>query len=333
MKAQQTQFALSLLAYAAQRHVSPAKLCAVSNIDYGSLKKNDGYSVSNNQLDDLWFHSSQLSNDPLFGLHFGESLQLAALGVVGEIVKSSRTVGEALRMAASLTPLVTDMFTMEVSQGAKTFAIRLIQNRPASDFVVRQMADLLMVFTVHELDGLLLEKIKPVVVQYPYPVSPPEEYARVLRCPITKSKRHLTLQFHNRYWEEPILTSNYDLQSFLLDKVQALKRNESPKVFNKKVFQFMLTHAYLGVPSLEDVAANFNITPRNLQRRLRADGVSFQQLSNELRKSLALQYLKAGNYPMKEISHMLGYNELSAFSRAFKRWTGKAPAQYFPAHD
>jgi len=44
--------------------------------------------------------------------------------------------------------------------------------------------------------------------------------------------------------------------------------------------------------------------------------------------SLAIHYMKAGSYQLKEISYLLGYNELSAFSRAFKRWTGKAPLQY-----
>jgi AraC-like DNA-binding protein len=328
MKGKQTQFALSLLAYAVQRDVSPVQLANASNVDLKALRNNEKYVITQKQLDDLWFHAAQLADDPLFGLHFGESLQLSALGIVGEIVKSSRTVGEAVRMAASLTSLVTDLYRMEVKQSSKIFSVELVPNKLNNGFIGRQMADLLMVFIVHELDGLLLEKIKPVAVQFPYVVSNPDEYARVLRCPISKSKKALAIQFPDKYWEELILTGNYELQTFLLQKVQAYKSKEKSKVFTRKIQQYMIAHAYLGLPSLDDVAANFNMTTRSLQRRLQDEGVSFLQMSNEVRKSLALHYLQSGSHPIKEISHMLGYNEVSAFSRAFKRWTGKAPANY-----
>jgi AraC-like DNA-binding protein len=89
-----------------------------------------------------------------------------------------------------------------------------------------------------------------------------------------------------------------------------------------------MANAYLGILSLEDVAANFNMAPRSLQRRLQEEDITFQQLADSVRKSLALHYIRLGEHPIKAISNMLGYNELSAFSRAFKRWTGKAPANY-----
>jgi AraC-like DNA-binding protein len=113
-----------------------------------------------------------------------------------------------------------------------------------------------------------------------------------------------------------------------MEKVHLLQAQKS-KVFAQKIQQYMIANAYLGPPSLNDVAANFNMTARSLQRKLQDEGVSFLQLTNEVMKSLALHYMQSGVHPIKEVSHMLGYNELSAFSRAFKRWTGKAPANYF----
>ena len=94
----------------------------------------------------------------------------------------------------------------------------------------------------------------------------------------------------------------------------------------------MLENSYLGLLSLEDIASNFNISARTLQRKLKEEGFSFQQLADEARKSLAINYLKAGSYPVKEVSYMLGYNELSAFTRSFKRWTGITPALYQKNH-
>jgi len=65
-----------------------------------------------------------------------------------------------------------------------------------------------------------------------------------------------------------------------------------------------------------------------MQRKLKEEGINFQQVADEVRKSLAINYLKAGEYPVKQVSYMLGYNELSAFTRTFKRWTGITPGTY-----
>lgn len=95
--------------------------------------------------------------------------------------------------------------------------------------------------------------------------------------------------------------------------------------FQFKVVEHLITNTDDGKLSLQDVASHFNMTPRSLQRRLQKERATFQHLVNLVRKSIALQYLQSGKYQLKEISSMLGYNEVSSFSRAFKRWTGCAP--------
>lgn len=324
----QKQFVLSFLAYAAQRDISIAELSKNASIDLRAVKRDVKYTLTRRQFDDLWFYASHSSNDPLFGLHFGESLQLSALGVVGEIIKSSRTVGGAIQLAASLTHLITDLVSMNIRQSKKTFTIELLPAKfELNDFTIRQMTDFLIVFIVHELDGLLLEKIRPLSVSFPYTVSHVSEYERVLRCRPSKKKDRLAISFNNKYWNESIISANYAIQNFLLQTVND-KKGKQPESFSERMVHYLMANAYLGILSLEDVAANFNMAPRSLQRRLQDEHVTFQQLSDSVRKSLALNYIKSGKHPVKAISNMLGYNELSAFSRAFKRWTGKAPTNY-----
>jgi AraC-like DNA-binding protein len=331
MEDQKNSFVLSLLAYAAQRDVPVQQLCSMSGIDLKLLKTGSHPPVSKNQLSDLWLNASRLSNDPLFGLHFGESLQLAALGIVGEIIKSSYTVGDALTQAASLIHLISDHFRMEIKNTNQTFTVYLKARREVneSSFAFLQMRDLLMVFVIHELDGLLLEKIKPWSVKLSFESARVAEYERVLRCrPVNKANEY-SLEFPASYWNETILSSNYALQSQLLQKVQSsFKAQKAKQTLQTRIKDYLAANAYLGVFSLEEVAANFNVSPRSLQRKLSKEGVTFQQLADEVKQTLAKHYLRSGNYQVKEISNMLGYNELSAFSRAFKRWTGKSPIEY-----
>lgn len=331
MEDQQKRMALSLLAYAAQRDVQPQQLCKLAGIQLEELKKLSGESLSAAQMNNLWTNAGQLTNDPLFGLHFGESVQIAALGMVGEIIKSSSTVGEAITHAAALSHLATDIFRMEVIPPGKTFTISYIplttDTTPSFSFL--QLMDFFMVFTVHELDGLLLQKIQPKAVRFPYVVSNIAEYERVLRCRPVKRTGEYALEFDKKYWDEPILSANYELQSLWLKKVQALpEQATATQSLQARIYNYLLTNAYLGIISLEQMAANFNISPRSLQRKLKEEGVKYQDIADAVRKSLAMHYMASGNYPLKEVSYMLGYNELSAFTRAFKRWTGDTPGSY-----
>jgi AraC-like DNA-binding protein len=330
MNHQRNQFVLNLLAYAAQRDISVQHLCQLCDIDLEALKKRST-ELAKSQLHAVWKNASYLCHDPQFGLHFGESLQLAALGAVGEIVKSSETVGQAVTIACSFTPAITDLFTMEVEKLKKSFSIRLIATSTNDDFVSQQVADLLMAFTVHELNGFLLRKIIPTSIAYPYKVSNVKEYERVLRGKPLNRSGQLSIELPNSYWDEPVLTQNYELQKKFIQIVNSESREHDmlkTTSYQVKVLDYLMKNSYLGILSLEGVAANFNMTPRSLQRRLQDESVTFQQLADSVRKALALHYLESGKFPLKEISHILGYNELSAFSRAFKRWTGKAPIEF-----
>ncbi len=330
MEENRKRFVLGMLAYAAQRDVSVAQLCKLSNLDLKRLR--DGTHPSNmpKQLNDLWLNASHLTHDPLFGLHFGESLQLSALGIVGEVIKSSATVGEALTQAASMIHLFTDLFQLEVNRKRQSFSIHLKTTSKITEvtFPFLQMRDLLMVFIIHELDGLLLEKIRPLRAHLSFEAKYRSEYERVLRCKVIQKHDECSLELPLAIWAEPILTANYELQHLLLQKVKKVKENIQPVALRERIRSYLMTNAYLGIASLEEVAANFNVSARTLQRKLQDENVSFQQLTDDVRKNLAEHYLSSGDYQIKEISSILGYNEISAFSRAFKRWTGKSPADY-----
>ena len=96
----------------------------------------------------------------------------------------------------------------------------------------------------------------------------------------------------------------------------------------QRVFHFLLSNSYRQMPGLEAVAANFNCSPRSLQRHLEEEGTRFSDIVTRVRQQLAQDYLRASQYPIKDIAAMLGYEEQRAFLRAFRRWTGLSPAAW-----
>jgi AraC-like DNA-binding protein len=84
--------------------------------------------------------------------------------------------------------------------------------------------------------------------------------------------------------------------------------------------------------SQEGVADQLGISVRNLQRRLRALGTTYQNLLDEARQGLSMKLICEGDMPLYEVAYKVGYTEPSAFYKAFRRWTGSTPGDYRQAY-
>lgn len=80
------------------------------------------------------------------------------------------------------------------------------------------------------------------------------------------------------------------------------------------------------MPSMREAAAELHLDERTLHRRLSGEGTSFRKLESEVREALAVELLTRNGLTVEEVSSRLGYSEVAAFSRAFKRWTGSPPS-------
>lgn len=83
-----------------------------------------------------------------------------------------------------------------------------------------------------------------------------------------------------------------------------------------------------GDPSLERVADQLGLTPRTLQRKLHEMGTSHNELLDQMRRQLAMRYLREREMAICEVAYLLGFSESSSFHRAFKRWTGVTPKEF-----
>lgn len=83
-----------------------------------------------------------------------------------------------------------------------------------------------------------------------------------------------------------------------------------------------------GVPKVEDVARSLGLSARSFHRRLSEEGLSYQLLIDDTRRDLAEGMLADDTHSLSEIAFLTGFSEQSAFTRAFKRWSGQTPAQY-----
>jgi len=132
-----------------------------------------------------------------------------------------------------------------------------------------------------------MSRIIPLSVNYAQEIENVEEYGRVMRCKPTMNTGHNRITFDIKYWNNPIITANYEFQKILAAKKGAADAaNIRGKPFKNRIYNYLTANSYLGFPSLEDIASNFNTSPRTLQRKLKEEGMNFQQLVDEAKKNL-----------------------------------------------
>jgi AraC-like DNA-binding protein len=115
------------------------------------------------------------------------------------------------------------------------------------------------------------------------------------------------------------------LERQLDELVSQLPQDQS---FPGRVKSHLATQLLDGEPVVSTIASKLHMSPRTLQRRLNDEGTSFAKVLAGLRRDLALRYLLEPRRTINEVAFLLGFVEVSAFHRAFKRWTGKTPAEY-----
>jgi AraC-like DNA-binding protein len=137
------------------------------------------------------------------------------------------------------------------------------------------------------------------------------------------------LYFDKAIWNLPVKSFNKTLHQYFKrlaeEQLLYLKKEKS---LNYQVKCYLLSNVNQQLPSIEQTAEHLELNVRTMQRRLKQEGLTFQQLTDTIRKDLAIDVLRKQKGKIEEVAHFLGYSEASVFRRAFKRWTGLTPSVF-----
>jgi len=151
-----------------------------------------------------------------------------------------------------------------------------------------------------------------------------EEY---LDCPVFYEKERMGMTFKKSILDLPIRTANKELLPVFEDMMAEMKRMQNKDLLSSSVRRY-LTHSLLTSDlSLKPIAERFNMSERNIQRKLKAEGTSFQQILDSLRMELARKYLRE-RIPLVEIAFLLGFESQSAFNKFFSKHFNTTPSQF-----
>lgn len=174
------------------------------------------------------------------------------------------------------------------------------------------------------------EEIVPVHVGTPYTYG--EASVSLFGCQVEVMEGN-ELVFKKSDLEKPFLTAN----NVMLDYLEPQLKERLAEAMTSESFTGIVQQKlYQAIPSgcftIEDIAASLGISSRTLQRNLTAEGTKFNQELQNVQKILAFSYFKNPEMTTEDVSYLLGYSEVSSFSRAFKKWTGQTISEYRSLH-
>ncbi len=270
--------------------------------------------------------SRKTSNDN-FGLHYGRDFTPDRLGLIGEIAISSPTVGDALGNLVKYFPYhQQNTFTAFRRKDEFWF----LEYRILDGFIMqrRQDAELTMGMYLNVIRRVLDPAWSPDEVHFEHPR--PEnwhDHESVFNAPVYFNMRTNALVFREKNLARS--TSGWDSSRMrsLCDALIQLTGSTGALSLTQRVSGEIRAQLPDGYPHIEDIADELRMTRWTLQRRLAAEGQVFSVLVEETRRRLALHYLGEAHLLINDISSILGYSELSAFSRACVRWFDASPSK------
>ena len=273
--------------------------------------------------------AARATGDDAFGLHFGEHYHPKNLGALAYIVVNSPTMGIAFENAARyLRVHNTGAEASFVREEKWAYLRHRLTDVPVE--IRRQHQECSMAVGLGAVRLMAGSNWSPVEVQFehPEPVDVSELY-RVFSAPVTFGREHNALVVESELCERAIPAADARLypimQRYLDDALSELPPEDD---FVQSVRRGIGESVRHGEPSLSHVARRLAIGGRTLQRRLREYGADFKGLVDDTRRRFALRHLADSEITLTEVAYLLGYSEVSAFNRAFKRWTGSTPSDH-----
>ncbi len=268
-------------------------------------------------------------NDPCFGLHHGAGLDPLDAGAIGYLAANSPTLKAALDNYLNYLWISTQGIRVELAHEESEAELRFeLQDSDVERS--EQWYESVLAAAINICRFVVGRRITPKAVTM-------------------KHRRETHLDAFRKYFGVPVvfgasrytITLSRDLLSLPCPSADArlfrivrahcedlLKRSRQAESFREEVELLVGSLLPTGTATAANVAATLGMSERTLSRRLADEGKNFRQVVEEQRRKSAFRYLDESAFRPAQIAYLLGYSEPSAFTHAFRRWTGQSPSDY-----
>lgn len=313
-----------------QEGVPLARLLEPSGVEADALKLPSTL-VSYRQLLAAYRAGAEIEEIPLLALRAGHSMHVTACGIFGYALMSSASPQDAIDFATKyqsiLGPGVESGYRREGDQVVWT--LEPFMTKDPTDPVYRFAIEYHLAIS----SNLLRDAIDPactfreIQVSYARPANA-DHYESFIGCP-TRFEQRIDQMNMSGHWLDHRLPLSNPITNALVKDIcdQELLRVSSSAGISGRIYQTLIENPRM-FPDIDAVASGMGMSSRTLRRKLDAEGTSYRRILSEVRKHLALKYLRETPMTNEEIADRLGYSDAANFRKAFKQWTQQQPSGF-----
>ena len=266
--------------------------------------------------------------DDFLGFHLGLQTDLREIGWLYYVSASSESLSEALKRAARYSSIVNEGISLDyIENGGFIITIRYVG---VSRHVDRHQMEFFMTVLVRMCRHLTGLRLVPVRVTFIHRREhAPPEFVDFFGSRVEFGGTVDQVAFAPATGDARIVSADPFLNRLLITFCEEalVRRSQSRPSFRSSVENSIVPVLPHGKVRSGEIAHRLGISNRTFARRLSVEGLTFSEVLEDLRCDLAKHYLTDKDLSVSEIAWLLGYQEVSAFTHAFKRWTGKTPRQ------
>jgi AraC-like DNA-binding protein len=267
-------------------------------------------------------------DDPFLGFHLAQICDLRELGLLYYVAASSKTLGDVLRRGARYTSVVNEGLSLRYLEGQD---VRMeFDHVGVPRHIDRHQMEFSMTALVRLCRQLTGRELTPNRVEFTHRRNEdPSELTAFFGSVVAFGATADQATFEASLKELAVVSADSHLNALLIGygEETLARRVASRGSFRSQVENAMVPLLPHGKARAAEIARSLGVSQRSLARRLAAEGVTFSEVLEGLRSDLARQYLADDGLTISQIAWLLGYQEISAFTHAFKRWTGMTPRE------
>jgi AraC-like DNA-binding protein len=280
-------------------------------------------------LDTLWQRASAVSGDHFFGLHAAEGVSRGSFGLLSYLGSVQPSLGEGLHSVIRYFRLLSDASEYRLELGGATVRLTAWQY-VVTEAPVRQRVEFTIAAMFRYCKAAVVGDfcIEEVFFEHP---APPDtgEHRRIFGLEPRFLAGESGFRFAAAWLECPLHTSDRHLAALLQRLADWTLMETNSRQTTGRLLQKLILQESLRTPlTLATAAHRLGMSPRGLQRRLNRERTTLRRLTDELREAVAAQLLQETEQGLAEVASALGFSDLAAFCRAFKRWKGVTPAGF-----
>lgn len=319
-----------LLDIATSHGISKDELLGIIGLNPKELEDGDNR-IDLAYLMRLGYHAIQITKEPAIGLIGGKTSSITRFGLPGLAAMTSPNLGEALQVIVHYEAIYGRCYrgASRITSTDKSPHLEFYSIAPYNDYTYF-VVDAVLSGWCNAITWLTGRSDLVVSAHFEFPTPPYyQQYEKAFSCPVYFAQEKNELVLAENALSSKSLHSNPPLHETLITQCdQALTQVSQADSYKNKVLKVLGAMLHGKTPSIEDVAQQLGMPTWTLRRKLKDEDTSYQALVDEMRKDVALSYMKNTELSFGEISYLLGFSTPGAFQRAFKRWAGITPGEY-----